>query len=135
LGSNESENRTWILSAKTRWLAILAGCFTAVTASVSISWLLAFWPIILIVGVIAQRRFPRSSLALMSISALSMSLWVVPITLGLLIQSVRTLPSYHDFNIVAVTFLYVVSSLLVISYDVALIIDFLKLTRLRGGTS
>ncbi len=135
MGINESESRTWVLSAKTRWLAILAGCFTAATASVSISLLLAFWPIILIVGAIAQRCFPRSSLALMSISALSMSLWVVPITVGLLIQSVRMLPSYHDFNIVAVTSLYVVSFLLVICYDVALIIDFLKLTRLRGGTS
>jgi hypothetical protein len=135
LGIDASESRTWIVSGKTRWLAILTRVFTAVAAAVSVTRLVAFVPILLILGAIAQRRFPRTGFALMVLSATSLSSWVVPITVGLLIQSVRTLPIYHDFNIVAVTSLYVVSSLLVICCDKALIIDFLKLTRLRRGTS
>lgn len=134
MGINGSESLAWIVSDKTRWLAVLTGCFTAVAASVSITWLMAFVPILLILGAIAQPRFPRSGVALMFVSALSLSSWVVPITVGLLIQSVRTLPTHHDFDIVAVTSLYVVSFLLVICCDAALIIDFLKSTRLQGGT-
>jgi hypothetical protein len=129
-----SESPAGVVSNKTRWLAVLTGCFTAVAASVSITWVMAFVPLLLIMGAIAQRRFPCSGVALMLVCALSLSSWVVPVAVGLLTQSVRTLPTYHDFNIVAVTSLYVVSFLLVICCDVALIVDFLKSTRLRGGT-
>ena len=66
MGINGSESLAWIISGKTRWLAVLTGCFTAVAASVSITWLLAFVPILLILGAIGQPRFPRSGAALIS---------------------------------------------------------------------
>jgi hypothetical protein len=59
----------------------------------------------------------------MSVSALLLSLWVLPIGVGILFGSVRTLRTNHDFNMVAVTSLWVVSFLLVTCCDAALMID------------
>ena len=123
MGTNESETRTGILADKTRWLAIVTGCFTAVTGCVSITWLITIIPILLILGAIAQPRFPRAALGLMSVSALLLSLWVLPIGVGILFGSVRTLRTNRDFNMVAVTSLWVVSFLLVTCCDAALMID------------
>ncbi len=131
MGIKESESPTGIIAGKTRWLAIATGCFTAVTGSVSITWLIAIIPILLI----AQPRFPRVGLGLMSVSALFLSLWVLPIGVGILFESVRTLRTYHDFNMVAVTALWVVSFLLLTWCDAALAIEVLKLRRFRAGTS
>jgi len=135
LGIKESESPTGIIAGKTRWLAIATGCFTAVTGSVSVTWLIAIIPILLILGAIAQPRFPRVGLGLMSVSALFLSLWVLPIGVGILFESVRTLRTYHDFNMVAVTALWVVSFLLLTWCDAALAIEVLKLRRFRAGTS
>jgi type IV secretory pathway TrbD component len=62
LGTNESETRTGIVADKTRWLAIVTGCITAVTGFVGITWLITIIPILLILGAIAQPRFPRAAL-------------------------------------------------------------------------
>ena len=64
-----------------------------------------------------------------------LSLWVLPIGVGILFESVRTLRTYHDFNMVAVTALWVVSFLLLTWCDAALAIEVLKLRRFRAGTS
>lgn len=132
---NEPKSRTWIVARKTRWLAIATGCFTAVTGSVSITVLMAIVPVLLILGAIAQPRFPRAGLGLMLVSALSLSAWVIPMGVLFLSQRFRTLRVYHDFNAVAITSLFVVSFFLVVYCDAALIIDFFKLTRFRGGES
>ncbi len=135
MGINESESRTWIVSRRTRWLAIATGCITAVAGSVSLTVLIAIVPILLILGAVVQPRYPRSGLGMMLLSALSLSSWVIPIGIGIMFESVSTLRKYHDFNMVAVTALYVVSFFLVVCCDAVLVIDFLKLTRFRGGNS
>ena len=135
VGINEPKGRTWIVARKTRWLAIVTGCFTAVAASVSITLFLAIVPILLILGAIAQPRFPRAGFVLMLLSAWSLSLWVIPLGVLFLSQGFRTLRVYHDFNVVAITSLFVVSFFIVVYCDAALIIDFFKSTRFHGGRS
>jgi hypothetical protein len=121
-----------MVARKTRWLAIATGCFAAVAASVSISWPLAIVPVLLILGASSQSRFPRAGLVLMLVSVLSLSSWVLPMGILFLFQGLKTLRVYHDFNAVAIIFLFVASFFLVVGCDAALIIDFLKLTRFRG---
>jgi hypothetical protein len=129
---NETKNRTWIIARKTRWLAIATGSFTAAAACLSITFLLAVVPTLLILGAIVQPRYPRTGLGMMVLSALSVSLWVIPIGALFLSQGFRTLRVYHDFNAIAITSLFLVAFFLVVCCDAALIVDFLKLTRLRG---
>lgn len=132
---SDSESQIWIVSRRTRWLAIATGLSTAVAVSVSITFLLALVPILLILSAIAQPRYPRTGLGMMLLCALSLSLWVIPMGLLFLSQGVRQLRIYHDFNAVAVTSLYVVSFILVVWCDFLLAIEFLKLTRLRSHIS
>lgn len=131
---NATKSRTWIIARKTRWLAIATGCFTAAAASLSITFLLAAVPILLILSAVVQPRYPRAGLGMMVLSALSLSSWVIPIGAPFLSRGFRTLRLDHDFNAVAITSLFLASFFLVVCCDAALIVDFLKLTRLRGGS-
>ena len=87
---NATKSRTWIIARKTRWLAIVTGCFTAAAASLSITILLAAVPILLILGAVVQPRYPRAGLGMMVLSALSLSSWVIPIGAHFLSQGFST---------------------------------------------
>jgi len=111
------------VAARTRWLAILAGCVAAITGAVSVTLLFPIIPSILIFGAIAQPRFHRSGFWLMLVGALFLSLWVLPIGAVILLGSFKTLRLYHDFNMVAGTFGWAASFLLLAWCDAALMIE------------
>ena len=117
-----------LVSARTRWLAILAGCVAGITGAVSISLFFPLVASLLIFGAIAQPRFHRTGFWLMLVGALFLSLYVLPIGAGILLGSFKTLRLYHDFNIVAVTLGWAGSFLLLAWCDAALMIEGRKLT-------
>ena len=119
-----------LIAGKTRWLAILAGCVAAITGAVSLSLLFPIVPSLLIFGAIAQPRFPRSGFGLMLVGALFLSGCVLPVGTVVLWDSFETLRLYHDFNIVAVTFGWASSFLLLVWCDAALMIESNKLSLL-----
>jgi uncharacterized membrane protein len=65
----------------------------------------------------------------MLVGALFLSLYVLPIGAVILLECLKTLRSYHDFNIVAVTLGWAGSFLLLAWCDAALMIESRKLTQ------
>jgi hypothetical protein len=134
LGTTESEEQTDpILPRKIRWLAVAAGCFSALAWSLGgLYFAIVSGP--LIVGAIVQPRFRRLGTALVAAGALYLSFWVLPYGIGILFGTVRTLRQYHDLIRLGVTSLWVVSILLVGWCDAALVIDAVKRRRARRKT-
>ena len=130
LGTSESEDRTGlILPGKIRWIALAAGCLSLVTGSTGLGLGFAIWACPLILGAALQPRFPRPGAWLMAADALLLSFWMLPIGIGILFDTARNLHRYHDFVLLGVTFLWVLSSLLVGWCDAALVIEAVKLKR------
>ena len=116
-----------LVTARTRWLAILAGCVAGITGSLSVSLFFPIVPSLLILGAIAQPRFHRSGFWLMVVGAVFLSLWVLPIGVIVLLGALTTLHLYHDFNIVAGILGWIGSFLLLAGCDAALMIESRKL--------
>jgi len=116
-----------LVAARTRWLAILAGCVAGITGALSVSLFFPIVPSLLILGAIAQHRFHRFGFWLMVVGALFLSLWVLPIGAIVLLGSLRTLHLYRDFNIVAGILGWTGSFLLLAGCDTALMIESRKL--------
>jgi hypothetical protein len=111
-----------IVSNKVRWLAIAAGCFTAVAGSLGLTLGFVIVPIILIVGAIVQPRFTRAGRVLMCAGALSLSFWMLSFCVFILPESrFAGRPGAIAFTIV--------SALLVVWCDVAIVIEEVKLRR------
>jgi len=126
---NESEHP--IVSRKTRWLAVAAGCFSGVAGCLIMGWYFAIYPVPLILGAAAQPRYPLCGTWIMRIGALILSIPVLPYGGGLILLSVKHLYGAHDFNFLAVLTLWAVSFSLVAWCDVALVIDAIKAKRAR----
>ena len=129
---NESKSQiTEVVASRVRWPAIATGCLTAVAGSLSFGWLFPIVPGFLILGAIVQPRFPRPGRGLMCVGALFLTITVLPIGFGILFESFRTLRSHPDFNMLGMTLLWVVSFLLVMWCDIALVIEGVRLGRAR----
>jgi hypothetical protein len=117
-----------VFSRKTRWLAFIAGLLGAIAGSISMTPLfgLMYAPA-LIVGAIAQARFPRVGKALMLIGALVLSAWVIPVGSAILLNSRNMLSHYHDFNIVAITLLWSAVLVSQVWCDVLLVIESMRM--------
>ncbi|MBV9769125.1 MAG: hypothetical protein JOZ32_06115 [Bryobacterales bacterium] len=119
-------NQEWelspdIVSAKLRWLAILAGCFSAVFG------VTAFGAPFLILGAAIQPRARTTGRWLMWLGALLLSLIVVPFGTGAVFEGAKRLGRDNwSFTIFP---LFVVSTALVYWCDIALVVEALRLKR------
>ncbi len=115
-----------VLPGRIRWLAIATGGIAAVTGSLGFGLFFPIVPSFLIVGAITQPRFPRQGRWLMWVGALSLSVFVLPPGTAILLDSVRTLRSYRDYNLVGMTLLWCASFLLLGWCDAELVIEACK---------
>ena len=131
----ESEPEAYpIVPKEIRWLAIITGGFVAVAGFFALGPYFLMYCSFLIVGAIAQTRFPRWGRWLMWAGSLILILWALPL-------GVDTVRMWRAIVSRQVTALILVSVLLVLVCDVALVIEALRARRDRlqnlvtdGGT-
>jgi len=119
--NQELELSSGIVSAKLRWLAILAGCFSAVFG------VSAFGAPFLILGAAIQPRARTSGRWLMWLGALLLSLVVVPFGTGAVFEGAKRLG--RDNWSSPIFPLFVVSTALMYWCDVALVMEAIRLRR------
>jgi hypothetical protein len=111
------------VSSKVRWFAVATGCCTAIAGSFALGLGFASVPIFLIVGAIVQPRFPRTGRGLMCAGALWLSFWVFDVGILMLFEG------HSGYRIGAVGPITVVSVLLVVLCDLAIVIEEVKIRR------
>lgn len=119
--NTERESSPSIVSVKLRWLAILAGCFSAVFGA------MAFGAPFLILGAAIQPRARTAGRWLMWLGALLLSLVVVPFGSGIVFEGAQRLG--RDNESFTIFPLFVVSTALVCWCDIALVMESLRLRR------
>ncbi len=119
--NQEQELSPGIVSLKLRWLAILAGCFSAVFG------VSAFGAPFLILGAAIQPRARTSGRWLMWLGALLLSLIVVPFGTRAVFEGAKHL-GRDNFSFTLFP-LFVVSTALVYWCDVALVMQALRVRR------
>ena len=129
MGTDEAKHR--ILPRKIRLLAVAAGCLSGVAGCLGMGLLFWIYPSLLILGAVAQPRFPRSGRWLMYVGAPILSVWILPYGVGVVSDGVRNLPRYHDVNSLVVIILWAMSFSLVAWCDIALVIEAIKANRPR----
>jgi len=117
----EANLSTSVLSAKLRWLAVLAGCSSAVFG------LMAFGSPFLILGAVIQPRARTSGRWLMWLGSLLLSLVVVPFGTAIVFENARHLG--RDNWSVGIFPLFVLSTILVCWLDVAIVMEGLRSKR------
>jgi hypothetical protein len=119
---SNSDRTNAIISAQTRWLAIITGCLAAVVGMVGFGPLFVAVPGFLIVGASIQPRFPRAGRGLICAGALWLTFWVFDIgTLIFVDHGAR-----GSLPVSAVSFALV---LVVVFSDVAIIMEEVKIRR------
>jgi hypothetical protein len=109
---------TSVLSEKLRWLAVLAGCSSAVFGP------MAFGSPFLILGAVIQPRARTTGRWLMWLGSLFLSLVVIPFGTAAVFEDARHLgPDNWSFTIFP---LFVLSTILVCWLDVALVMEGLR---------
>jgi hypothetical protein len=119
---NGEDLRTYakhLVTPRTRWLAIVAGCVSGIAGSLPFGPLFSVYSSLLIFGAILQRWSPRPGRWLMWLGAF----YLTAVVVGFLGPPVLRPPRLIDNNIVIVLTLCLLSLLLVGCCDVALIID------------
>jgi hypothetical protein len=119
--NQDLELSSGIVSPKLRWLAILAGCFSAVFG------VSAFGAPFLILGAAIQPRARTSGRWLMWLGALLLSLVVVPFGTGAVFEGAKRLG--RDNWSSPIFPLFVVSTALMYWCDVALVMEAIRLRR------
>jgi len=110
-----------IVSSKARWFAVGAGVLIAIAGSAGLGMLFAIYPLILIVGVVLQPRFPRAGRGLMCAGALLISFWTFDIAVMMVLEK--------GSDPASVWVGIVVSVLLVVLLDVAIVREEIRLRR------
>jgi hypothetical protein len=129
-GLRESEPRepnVGMVTGRTRCLVIATGLVVAVTGWSGLGLYSVLWPTVLVMGALLQRHSQRYGFWMMFVPAVFLSAWMLPFGCFLLYESVRTITSYHDFNMVIVSSLWATSLFLLACCDVALISEGFKL--------
>jgi len=109
--------------SRIQWLAGAAGC-AAGAALWSLSWILSFAAIFLIVGAAVPRWFPRAGRWFILAPALLLSAIILPIGIanpGLLVWNFLVGP--HDFIFVGVSLVWLLSPILLIWCITAVLTD------------
>ncbi|HEY2361470.1 MAG TPA: hypothetical protein VGK36_10165 [Candidatus Angelobacter sp.] len=122
-------SKTQILPPNIRLLAAATSCVTGI-ALLGISWILSLIAIFPILGAVVAVRFPRSARWLVLPPSLFLSILVLPIFFANLIALIKDpFGGPHDFNFLAVRLSWLLSPLLLILCDTALVIDIVKCRR------
>jgi hypothetical protein len=112
-----------IVSNKTRWIAALTGCLTAITGLPVLGYLSVLASTLLIVGAVLVARFQRHGRDLIWFGAGATTLWAIPAGLGIRRLS---LSGGSDPRVVEAA---IATVLLVVVCDIALITDGLRASR------
>ena len=134
MDKSAGQNTRGIVTKSTRWLAVAAGCFTAVTGTISVGGLFFVAPIFLILGVVFQPRARRLGRWLIWVGAAFLNLMALPQGIVLLPEYFKTMhidPHYQHDALRFLIPLWVVSLLLILWCDLALVIDAVKTSRSR----
>jgi hypothetical protein len=121
-----------IASPAVRVLAFSAGVIAAVMMSLSISPLFAVVPLPLILGAVLPRSSDPAGRILMWVGAALVSMITIPLGSGVF-GSIGLLKRIHDVGFVLLLFGWIVSLLLTLLCDVALIIDVVKWIRVSAS--
>jgi hypothetical protein len=100
----------------------------ATAIAISVSPIFAVLSAAQIIGALILTPFPRFGTVLIWIGAIILSLGIVPLGLGIAIPSFETLSRYHDFNIVGITLLWCLATVLQVWLDVCLVLLHLSRT-------
>jgi hypothetical protein len=115
-----------LVAPKTRWLAIIAGCVSALAGSLPFGPLFSVVPAILIFGAVSQRWSPRPGRWLMWLGAFYLTAYISAYVLLGVHSANRLLAPYYDKSVLIVLLLSLVCLALVGWCDVALILDSLR---------
>jgi hypothetical protein len=111
-----------VLPQKILWLAIATGLATG-SALLSSYWPLSVLSILLIFAGIIQPRSPQLGRILLSVVAPLMSVWVIPVGFVILWETLGVEPGRHDPLFLALTTSWMLSPILLLWCDVALIVE------------
>jgi hypothetical protein len=126
-------SKTQIFPTNIRLLAATTSCVAGI-ALLGLSWILSLIAIFPILGAIVAARFPRSAKWLVVPPSLFLSILVLPIFFANLIAFIREpFGGPHDFNFLAMSLSWLLSPILLILCDTALVIHIVKRRRAPCG--
>jgi uncharacterized membrane protein len=111
-----------VLPQKIRWLAIAAGLVTG-SALLSFYWPLSVLAILLMFAGIVQPRSPQLGRLVLSVVAPLISVWVIPVGFMILWETLRGEPGRHDLLFLAITLSWMLSPILLLWCDTALLVE------------
>jgi hypothetical protein len=111
-----------VLPQKIRWLAIATGLVTG-SALLSFYWPLSVLPILLMFAGIVQPRSPQLGRLVLSVVAPLISVWVIPVGFMILWETLRGEPGRHDLLFLAITSSWMLSPILLLWCDTALLVE------------
>ena len=111
-----------VLPQKIRWLAIATGLVTA-GALLSSYWPLSVLSILLIFAGIVQPRSPQLGRLVLSVVAPLMSVWVIPVGFVMLWETLTGEPGRHDLLFLAISSSWMLSPILLLWFDIALLVE------------
>jgi hypothetical protein len=116
-----------ILPHKLRLLVVVTGCVSGI-ALMSFTWL-SLLAIPLIVGALVQPRAPRAGRLLLSVFAPLLSVWFIPMGVVMLVEAVQGASFPHDFLGLGLLLAWILSPILLIWLDAALVVDAVRAMR------
>ena len=123
----ESKNR--ILPRNVRWLAVVTGCVVGI-ALLSFKWA-ASCGIVLIVAAVVQPWMPRTGRWVLSVVAPLLGVWIVPMGGLFLLGAVKGETLGIDFSSRGLALAWMLSPILLIWCNVALVVEARKERRAR----
>jgi hypothetical protein len=121
MGSSKSHTNV-VIPNRTRWLVIGAGCFYGLVGFLHYGWLFVFVPIILILGAVVQPRFNHLGRWLLALGTFIVTLYGMSFAVPA-VELIGRLPLHHSLEEVVFLLLFLVTVLLIVWCDVALIME------------
>jgi hypothetical protein len=121
MGSSKSHT-TVVMPSGTRWLVIGAGCFCGLVGFLHYGWFFVFVPIILIFGAVVQPWFNRLGRWLLALGAFIVTIYGMFFAVPA-VELIGRLPLHHSLEEVVFLLLFLVTVLLIVWCDVALIME------------
>jgi hypothetical protein len=112
-----------VLPQNIRWLAIATGLVTG-SALLTVSWPLSVPAILLMLAGIVQPRSPQLGRLVLSVVAPLISVWVIPVGFIFLLEILTGEPAgRHDLLFLAITLSWMLSPILLLWCDIALLVE------------
>jgi hypothetical protein len=119
-----------VLPQKIRWLAIATGLVTG-SALLSFYWPFSVLAILLIFAGIIQPLSPQLGRLVLSVVAPLLSVWVIPVGFVVLWEMLGAKPGRHDLLFLAITSSWMLSPILLLWCDTALLAEAIRERRER----